>query len=49
MVGGLSVWDARTLYIAQVDPYLTSVADICPDVVKVWHTERETIQNHYIR
>ncbi|KAJ7921775.1 hypothetical protein B0H13DRAFT_1604222, partial [Mycena leptocephala] len=49
MVGGMSVWDARTLYMARVDPYLTSAADISPDVVKVRRTEREAVQNHYLR
>ncbi|KAJ6463002.1 hypothetical protein C8R45DRAFT_841501, partial [Mycena sanguinolenta] len=49
MVGGLSAWDARTLYMARVDPYLISAADICPDVVKVRRTEREAVQNHYLR
>jgi hypothetical protein len=49
MVGGLSVWDARTLYMARVDPYLISAADICPDVVKARRVEREAVQNHYLR
>ncbi|KAJ7089796.1 hypothetical protein B0H15DRAFT_885058, partial [Mycena belliarum] len=49
MVGGLSVWDARTLYMARVDPYLISAADICPDVVKSRGMEREAVQNHYLR
>ncbi|KAJ7117260.1 hypothetical protein C8R43DRAFT_902130 [Mycena crocata] len=49
MVGGLSVWDARTLYMARVDPYLISAADICPDTVKARRIEREAIQNHYLR
>ncbi|KAJ7901541.1 hypothetical protein B0H13DRAFT_1553190, partial [Mycena leptocephala] len=48
-VGGLSVWDARTLYMARVDPYLISAADICPDVVKIRRVEREAVQNHYLR
>ncbi|KAJ6545521.1 hypothetical protein B0H19DRAFT_931366 [Mycena capillaripes] len=49
MVGRLSVWDARTLYMARVDPYVISAADICPDVVNVRRVEREVIQDHYIR
>ncbi|KAJ6464118.1 hypothetical protein C8R47DRAFT_992124 [Mycena vitilis] len=49
MVGGLSVWDLIMLYMARVDTYLTSGADICPDVVKSRRIERETIQNHYLR
>ncbi|KAJ7135938.1 hypothetical protein C8R44DRAFT_537125, partial [Mycena epipterygia] len=49
MVGGLSVWDARTLYMARVDPYLISGADICSDVVKTRRTEREAVQHHYLR
>jgi hypothetical protein len=43
MVGGLTVWDARTLYMARVDPYLISAADICPDVVKSRRMEREAV------
>ncbi|KAJ7017980.1 hypothetical protein C8F04DRAFT_1278475 [Mycena alexandri] len=49
MVGGLSVWDMLSLYMARVDPYLISAADICPDVVKARRMEREAIQNHYLR
>ncbi|KAJ6461825.1 hypothetical protein C8R47DRAFT_1202348 [Mycena vitilis] len=49
MVGGLSVWDLIMLYMARVDTYLTSGADICPDVVKSRRIEREAIQNHYLR
>ncbi|KAJ7166417.1 hypothetical protein C8R43DRAFT_830909, partial [Mycena crocata] len=49
MVGGLSVWDARTLYMARVDPYLISAADICPDLVKTRREEREAIQLHHLR
>ncbi|KAJ7809874.1 hypothetical protein B0H13DRAFT_1667845, partial [Mycena leptocephala] len=37
------------LYMVQVDPYLTSAADISPDVVKVQRPEREAVQNHYLR
>lgn len=49
MVGSLSVWDARTLYMARVDPYLISGADICPDVVKSRHKGREDVQHNYLR
>jgi hypothetical protein len=49
MVGGLSVWEARTLYMARVDPHLISAADICPDVVKIRRKEREDVQNHHLR
>ncbi|KAJ7081140.1 hypothetical protein B0H15DRAFT_747330, partial [Mycena belliarum] len=31
-VGHLPAWDARTLYMARVDPYLTSGCDVCLDV-----------------
>ncbi|KAJ7821824.1 hypothetical protein B0H13DRAFT_1557921, partial [Mycena leptocephala] len=37
------------LHMAQVDLYLTSAADISPDVVKIQRTEREAVQNHYLR
>ncbi|KAJ6459775.1 hypothetical protein C8R47DRAFT_959130, partial [Mycena vitilis] len=49
MVGGLSVWDLRVLWTARVETYLTSAADICPDVVKSRRVEREAVQNHYLR
>ncbi|KAJ7263167.1 hypothetical protein B0H12DRAFT_985967, partial [Mycena haematopus] len=49
MVGGLSVWDSRTLYMARVDPYLITAVDICSDIVNVRRTEREAVQNHYLR
>jgi hypothetical protein len=31
-VGHLPAWDARTLYMARVDPYLTSGCDVCLDI-----------------
>ena len=31
-LGHLPAWDARTLYMARVDPYLTSACDVCLDV-----------------
>ena len=31
-VGTLPAWDARTLYMARVDPYLTAGCDVCLDV-----------------
>jgi hypothetical protein len=49
MVRGLSVWDARTLYMARVAPSLISAADICPDVAKVRRQKPEAVQNHYLQ
>ncbi|KAJ7159833.1 hypothetical protein C8R43DRAFT_880676 [Mycena crocata] len=49
IVGDLPVWDARTLYMARVDPYLTNGADICPDVVEARIVEKEAIQHYYLR
>ncbi|KAJ6603150.1 hypothetical protein B0H10DRAFT_1666674, partial [Mycena sp. CBHHK59/15] len=48
-VGDLPVWDARTLYMARVDPYLISGADICPDLVASRLAEKEAVQHHYLR
>ncbi|KAJ7451708.1 hypothetical protein B0H11DRAFT_1689775, partial [Mycena galericulata] len=31
-VGELPAWDARTLYIVRVDPYLTAGCDVCLDM-----------------
>jgi hypothetical protein len=31
-VGSLPAWDARTLYMARVDPYLTAGCDVCLDI-----------------
>ncbi|KAJ6548598.1 hypothetical protein B0H19DRAFT_953126, partial [Mycena capillaripes] len=31
-VGKIPAWDARTLYMARVDPYLTTGCDVCLDV-----------------
>ncbi|KAJ6465734.1 hypothetical protein C8R45DRAFT_752045, partial [Mycena sanguinolenta] len=48
-VGDIPVWDAGSLYMARVGPYLISGADICPDVVESRIVEKEAIQHHYLR
>ncbi|KAJ6541346.1 hypothetical protein B0H19DRAFT_868193, partial [Mycena capillaripes] len=48
-VGHLPAWDARTLYMARVDPYLTSGCDICLDVNSKSLKILEKVQLRFLR
>ena len=49
IVGGLPVWEARALYMARVDPYLTNGCDVSLDVVKSNLSLLEDVQIAYLR
>src|SRR5271168_3404288 len=49
IVGGLPVWEARALYMARVDPYLTNGCDVSLDVVKSNLSLLENVQVTYLR
>jgi hypothetical protein len=48
-VGNLPAWDARTLYMAQVDPYLILGCDICLDVDSKSLKLLEKVQLRFLR
>ncbi|KAJ7574834.1 hypothetical protein C8J56DRAFT_802316, partial [Mycena floridula] len=49
IVGHLSAWEMRTLYMARVDPYLINGCDICIDNVKVDLESLEKVQIKFLR
>ncbi|KAJ7101519.1 hypothetical protein B0H15DRAFT_919803 [Mycena belliarum] len=48
-IGNIPAWDARTLYMARVDPYLTAGCDVCLDVDRKSLKMLESIQNMFLR
>jgi hypothetical protein len=49
MVGFLPAWDACTLYMAHVDPYLTAGCEVSLDVDHTHRESLETVQHHHLR
>lgn len=49
IVDGLPVWEARTLYMARVDPYLSSGADVSLDITVANLKMLQDVQHSYIR
>ncbi|KAJ7181923.1 hypothetical protein C8R46DRAFT_885180, partial [Mycena filopes] len=48
-VGTLPAWDARTLYMARIDPYLTAGCDVCLDVDNKGLKMLEKVQLMFLR
>ncbi|KAJ7077518.1 hypothetical protein B0H15DRAFT_752625, partial [Mycena belliarum] len=48
-VGTLPAWDARTLYMARVDPYLTAGCDVCLDIDLKSLASLERVQLKFLR
>ncbi|KAF8057021.1 hypothetical protein FPV67DRAFT_1430995 [Lyophyllum atratum] len=49
IVGDLPVWESRALYMARVDPYLTSGCEVALDVVTSQRESLEKVQHYYLR
>jgi hypothetical protein len=49
IVGDMPVWDARTLYMAHVDPYLTAGCEVSLDVMDTKRQALEKVQHRYLR
>lgn len=49
MVGSPPTWDARTLYMARVDPYLTAGCEVSLDVVDAHLESLEKVQHQHLR
>ncbi|KAF5383608.1 hypothetical protein D9615_003499 [Tricholomella constricta] len=48
-VGDMPVWESRTLYVARVDPYLTSAAEVILDTTAPHWEGLEKVQCYYLR
>ncbi|KAJ7161636.1 hypothetical protein C8R46DRAFT_904695, partial [Mycena filopes] len=48
-VGSIPAWDARTLYMSRVDPYLTAGCDVCLDVEAKSLALLERVQVKFLR